>query len=165
MQPLPVMSNCGLPQYVDFLAHFHLPSKTVVAGTHSSFRSVLYNNIKCAADWTWEDAPICRCAEWKVSHPNLEMTNGHVASPAHLLTLSERLRQYLEFSADSQVYPKKSYYLQETWRKVSEWCVIMVYLMFNIKTGYSLWITNDVYMNKMPRCLSSSKMCCLYVTC
>ena len=49
--------------------------------------------------------------------------DGHIASPAHLLNISTRLREYLRHSADSQVYPKKASYLIETWKSVKKWCL------------------------------------------
>ena len=108
-------------KFANFLTPFHLPCKSVVAGTHPSFKSVLYNNMATAGSWTWDDAPVCKCAERKIKHPNLEYTDCHVASPAHLLSISSRLRKFLEYSADSQVFPKKLHYIQQTWPTVSAW--------------------------------------------
>ena len=108
-------------KFVNFLTPFHLPSKSVVAGTHPSFKSVLYNNIALAGSWSWDVAPTCKCAVWKIKHPNLECTDGHVASPASLLSLSSRLCNFLHYSAESQVYPKKHHYIQQTWPTVLAW--------------------------------------------
>ena len=35
---------------------------------------------------------------------------------------NSRVRNFLEHSADSQVFPNKAYYIRKTWTKVSEWC-------------------------------------------
>ena len=61
--------------------------------------------------------------------------DGHVASPAHLLNISTRLREYLGHSADSQVYPKKASYLIETWKSVKKWC--LHYGLFDI--SFQMW--------------------------
>ena len=108
-------------KFTNFLTPFHLPGKSVVAGTHPSFKSVLYNNITLAGSWSWDVPPTCKCAEWKLQHPNLEYTDGHVASPASLLSLSSRLRNFLHYSAESQVYPKKQNYIQQTWPTILAW--------------------------------------------
>ena len=113
----------NIQRYKDFLIPFHLPSKTVVAGKHCSFRSVLYNNIATAESWKWDQPPIRRCRHWLQAHPHLQTVDGHVASPAHLLSVSARLQQYLRYSADSQVYPKKVNYIHETWKDVKQWCI------------------------------------------
>ena len=110
-------------RYKDFLVPFHLPSKTVVAGKHCSFRSVLYKNIAMAESWTWDTPPTCRCPHWMRKHPHLQTVDGHVASPAHLLSVSARLQQYLRYSADSQTFPKKMNYIHETWKSVKQWCI------------------------------------------
>ena len=110
-------------RYKDFLVPFHLPNKTVISGKRCSFRSVLYNNIATAESWTWDQPPTCHCERWKQQHPELQTVDGHIASPAHLLNISTRLREYLRHSADSQVYPKKASYLIETWKSVKKWCL------------------------------------------
>ena len=122
-------------RHKDYLVPFHLPSKTVVSGKHCSFRSVLYNNIVSAESWSWDEPPSCHCQHWKQEHPDLQTVDGHVASPAHLLNVSARLRQYLRHSADSQVYPKKANYLHETWKSVKKWC--QHYGLFDIT--FQMW--------------------------
>ena len=70
-------------KYADFLTPFHLPCKSVVAGSHPSFKSVLYIDIATAGSWNWDNAPARKCAKRKPKHPNLECTDGHLARPAH----------------------------------------------------------------------------------
>ena len=108
-------------QYKDYLIPFHLPSKTVIAGTFPSFRSVLYNNIILQQQWDWDHPPVCHCEQWKQQHPQLRVVDGHVASPAHLLAVSRRIQNILQHSADSQVYPKRQFYIDHTWKAVQQW--------------------------------------------
>ena len=125
----------NIQRYKDFLVPFHLPSKTVVAGKHCFFRSVLYNNMATAESRTWDQPPTCHCHHWIRAHPDLQTVDGHVTSPAHLLSVSARLKQYLQYSADSQIYPKKVNYIHETWKNVKDWCIH--YGLFDVT--YQMW--------------------------
>ena len=114
--------NRLVKQQYDYLVPFHLPLTKPVAGKHRTVQQLLYNHLARTATWTWDVAPHCPCARFRTDHPEVQVTNGHVASPARLLQVSKRLRNILSHSTSSQVFPSREKYIAESSGIVVRWC-------------------------------------------
>ena len=100
---------------------FHLPSTQVVQQAHPTLESALMN-------WkTWmktfsEDPPTtCQCKQLLLQHPNLTHKNGHIISPAGLLSLPEQLIHLLSTSSASCYYPAKITYFATATEQITAW--------------------------------------------
>ena len=105
----------------EFISPLNLPSKSVVAGKFPPLRRLLHNHLRMIQQWDWGIEPECRCATHLQQHPDLQTVDGYVASPASLLNVSRRMRLLLQYSADAQVYPSISQYIQDSWPRVQRW--------------------------------------------
>ena len=76
-----------------------------MVGKLPSIRGIVYNHLSVIQQLQWEQEPPCRCREHLHQHPELEVVEGHIASPAMKLNISKRLRTLLYYSADAQVLP------------------------------------------------------------
>ena len=104
---IPLLAHPGFKQAVigflreqikncrDHLAPFHLPSTQVVAGKTESIKDVLYNRLYMPRSRSWTAPPQCTCGALLAKHSDLQVVQGHVASPARLLNISRRLRNIL----------------------------------------------------------------------
>ena len=110
-----------IQEHKPFLVPFHLPNKSVIVGKLPSIRDILYNHLSVIQQWQWEQEPQCRCRELLQEHPELEVVEGHIASPAMKLNISKRLRTLLYYSADAQVFPSKDKYILTTWKQIQQW--------------------------------------------
>ena len=108
-------------EHKPFLVPFHLPGKSVVVGKLPSIRDILYNHLSMIQQWSWDNEPPCKCQQQLRLHPDLEVVDGHIASPAAKLNISKRLSTLLYYSADAQVYPAKEKYIKNSWDKIKQW--------------------------------------------
>ena len=104
----------------EYLVPFHLPSKKILAGKHQTIADLLYNHQKHLQRWSVDVPPLCPCQRLLQEHPNLATVEGHIASPASLLSVSRRLQTLLQHSAMTSVYPNLEQYVEDTWCTIQE---------------------------------------------
>ena len=85
----------------EFRIPFDLPSVQVVAGKQQSMNDLLYNHLRAPRSWSWSTPPPCSCASLLLQHPELQLSQGHIASPLKKLNVSRCLRHILSFSAEN----------------------------------------------------------------
>ena len=128
-------------RFLDALLPFHLPSKSVVEGSHQSVGKLLFSF------QTWlkrfESSPgksFCMCEEVLKQHPHLETIDGHIASPAEKLSMSSHLRKLVEFSAKTMVFPSKQVFLKTTLKLVRKWACIHKFPVHEIVVDWERFV-------------------------
>ena len=109
-------------QYQHVLLPFHLPSKTVVEGSHQTVAKFLFSY----RQWftKFEQSPhtsFCMCKHVLSEHPDLDVVEGHIASPAVKLTVPSHLQKLVGCSARSMVFPSKCTYIKQSIKLVKKW--------------------------------------------
>ena len=88
---------------------FHVPKCNITAGKHTTLQQALFSHFSWLRHFHWHTPPPCPCHQLTTQHPHLLTTTldsaQHIASPAGLLTVPERLKQFLSTHAGTQVYP------------------------------------------------------------
>lgn len=112
-------------KFQNVLLPFHLPSKTVVEGSHQSVGKMLFS----FKEWfkRFQSSPgesFCKCKEVLSQHPELQTIGGHVASPAERLSMSSHLKKLVGYSAKTMVFPSKHVFLGMTRKLVQKWARI-----------------------------------------
>ena len=105
----------------DSLVPFHLPFKKIVVGKRKKIAELLYNHQVHLQQWQVHTAPQCPCNRLLQEHPNLLAVEGHIESPASMLSVSRRLQTLLQHSAMTSVYPNFEQHIEDTWQIVQKW--------------------------------------------
>ena len=142
------------------LLPFHLPSKTVVEGRHQTVAKLLLS----FREWfgRFEKSPqtsFCKCRHVLEEHPDLDMIDGHVASPAVKLRMSSHLLKLVGGSAGSMVFSSKGTYLNMSSKNVKKWlmCIDSQSKRYANYGGFS-WSNSGPCMYKCLEIGSHSRM-------
>ena len=109
-------------KYADQALPFHLPTKQVVEKRHCSVGEKLFNFrlwLKKFAQFPCTD--FCQCQLVLQKHPQLQCVEGHVASPASLLSVSRHLKRLLASSAGCCFFPRVKRYREMSVQEVRAW--------------------------------------------
>ena len=101
---------------------FHLPTKQVVEKRHTPVGNRLFNFRGWMKRFSRQPcADFCRCHMVLQKHPGLLQVEGHVASPAALMSVSKHLKRLLSFSAGSCFFPRMNAYRVQSLKEIQKW--------------------------------------------
>ena len=110
---------------IDHALPFHLPTMNTRESKFPSLESCLFNFktwLEFFSSPQFHPQQLqCCCQQWHIAHPNLTMTNGHIASSCSRLSCSSRIKEILSANSKSSYYTSPIFYINQTTLAFKKW--------------------------------------------